>query len=518
MQPRDFPPLVEAFLLVEQPRQRFGHWTAALAPLDDGRAPPLAQVVAYYDPSCDQALIGLRYDEIALGRERLAFVVEIALLAEIGMIQPAELSEGDRRRFLGERLAHCTIHVTDQRSVNAALTELVRRIREHKQGAQTLVGQGSSHKMAARATLRPRGDTENPVLLVKARSTRDDLQAPPAAPRTITPRIGSDPLPIEDTDVVQPAGIIYARYLRAGRWVPVRIGALSLRGAALMSGVLPRLGDSTDVSISYAEHRALLRGPVVKVSTPEETAVTGTATFTVAFEHDETSHRELATLLTAARTAQVTIKPAPPRRTRRFLVEWPVCLGTSRGAIRGHALDVSSGGMFVRSPHPLTLHAIVNFSVMLDDGSSPASGRARVVRHVDAEEARTAGLAAGFGLQITEISPSERARWEQFVARVAKRTEKRVLVGAAPERLAELKTALAALGYAVTGGTDPGALVQLAGSDRPVDAVLLDPGWLSPGTSGRWIESLFSARNVPCVTEGDPRRSRLAIDRVLTVV
>src|ERR1044071_3661751 len=60
-------PLVEVFLLVEQPRQRLSHWSQALAPLDDAAAPPLASVDAYYDPASNQALFGLRYDEQALG-------------------------------------------------------------------------------------------------------------------------------------------------------------------------------------------------------------------------------------------------------------------------------------------------------------------------------------------------------------------------------------------------------------------------------------------------------------------
>ena len=54
------------------------------------------------------------------------------------------------------------------------------------------------------------------------------------------------------------------------------------------------------------------------------------------------------------------------------------------------------------------------------------------------------------------------------------------------------------MGYAVMGGTDPGALVPLARQARPFDAVLIDAGWLPPGASASWIESLFSARNVPC--------------------
>ena len=118
------------------------------------------------------------------------------------------------------------------------------------------------------------------------------------------------------------------------------------------------------------------------------------------------------------------------------------------------------------------------------------------------------------------MSDADRERWVAFVHRVERRADKRVLIGAAPARLAELQSALAAAGYAVTGGTDPGALVQLASSDaRPVDAALIDANWLTPGAGASWVESLFSARNVPCLTmQGDSRRARPAIDKLLAVV
>ena len=76
-----------------------------------------------------------------------------------------------------------------------------------------------------------------------------------------------------------------------------------------------------------------------------------------------------------------------------------------------------------------------------------------------------------------------------------------MLIGAEPSRLAELQAGLAGCGYAVVGGTDPGALVQLANADaRPADAVLIDAGWLQNEAAMTLVESLFSARNVPCVT------------------
>jgi hypothetical protein len=578
MHPRSFPPLVEAFLIIEQPRQRLSHWIATLSALDSDEAPPLASVTAYWDPETDHALLGLRYDELALGPNGLDYVVRLALLAEIGMIQPAELAVGDRRRFLAERLARCTLQVPGERTAINAITELARRIRELK---KTAVAEPPNNPSKA---MRPRtGSDENPLMLVNAKGTRDNLDrrenlqpisrpddridrlpspnvinrtqraatvevAPAelqqmvrsAMAATVTPSgpvmvVASDssssiPRNVRGTKADQflpttsgpmPPGIIYARYLRSGRWVPVRIGALSLKGAALMAGALPRVQDNVDVALSFGDFRALVRGPVNKVSSVQEAQMSGAATFSITFELDDASRRQLTTLLTAARDAKVVIKPPPPRSNRRFPVEWPVCLGSNRGAMRANALDVSLEGMFVRPQNPLALDMDMLFSAVLDDGSSPISGRAKCVRHVTEADARSCGLVPGWGLNIVEMGDDDRTRWNEFLARVEKRSDKRVLIGAAPARLAELQAGLASAGYAVTGGTDAGALVQLASAEsRPVDAAMIDGGWLTPGTPVQWVESLFSARSVPCVTihGADGRRARATIDKLLSVV
>ncbi len=571
-----FSPLVEAFLVIEQPRQRVGHWAQVLATLDAPSAPPLAAVLAFYDPVVDHALINLRYDEMALGPHRLSYVVEIALLAEIGMIQPAELSDYERKRFLIERLARCTHQVMHRRDVVGALTELVKQIRGAKPKPQVGL------KLPPPIPRAARGDTDDPVLLVPARgtreiddppnivarSTRDDAtqlqrphragseppqragseppqragSEPPAARTSSRNVIRREPSPVKIrlnsiADVDQeppkqvtepylptatgpvPSTMIYARYLRSGRWVPARIGALSLKGAALMTGALPRLQDHVDIALAFGAHRALVRGAVVKVSGALEQSSSGTATFSATFELDDAARRQLTGLLTAARAANVTIKPPPPRSTRRFPVDWPVSIATLRGAVKAEALDVSAQGMFVRPTISLRLDETVNFSILLDDIGSPVAGRAKVVRQIGDADARACGLVPGFGLSIVDMGEADRMRWFGFLARIERRADKRVLIGASPERLTELQSTLAAAGYAVTGGTDPGALVQLASADtRPADAVLIDAGWLQNGASASWVESLFSARNVPCVTmHGDPRRARTTIDRLLDV-
>lgn len=563
-------PMVEAFLVVDQPRQRLSHWTQALALLDDFHAPRPVAVAAYYDASTDQALLGVLYDQAVLGRDGLMFAVEIALLAEIGMIQPAELSAGERHRFLTERLARCSIHVGDRRGVVAALTELVRRVRDQEAIAKGRAVPGGEPVRAATPppAQQPRartirGATVSPGPAVSARGTRDDLRPPAEAAASAPARSVEEAVDVDISDLTEvapvdasveatvvlaspqgrrpdtrpppspptpdrhapyassesgplPPGIIYARYLRSGRWVPIRIGALSLQGAALISGALPRLGEYVDIALSFGAHRALVRGSVGKVSSPEDVTQTGTATFSIGFELDDAARRQLTDLLTAARAANVTITPAPPRAARRYPIEWPLCLGTLRGAIRADALDISRQGMFVRPVHALQLHSVLNFSSVLDDGEPPIAGRAEVMRHIGDGEARASGLAAGFGLRVLEMSDEDRARWVAFVARIERRAERRVLVGASSARLAELQTGLAALGYAVSGGTDPRVLVQLARTEvRPVDAALIDAGW-TPQASAQWIEAQLAARNVPCVTvRGDAKRARLAIDKLV---
>jgi hypothetical protein len=576
--------IVQAFLLIEQPRQRLGHWSQALAALDSPHAPPLAAIHGYYDATSDQALLELHYEERILGPTQLAFAIDVALRAEVGMIQPNALSDSERARFLGERLARCKLNVTYQRSVVGALVELVRRIKDMRSSlkggsasrpqpaqapptlargtredlvtaaAKAVGPQAKAAGPQARSGSQPRAGSQPPPIPTQGRANTEERRlAAIAITKHVVPRssrartVEMDPLKashlldrsgprivphgrggvsIEELVADVPAIVdavgqdtIHARYLRSGKWIPVRVGALSLKGAALITNALPRLHDNVDVSLVFQGHRATVHGVVAKLSSRSETNTTGTTTFSVRFDLDDRERDGLTVLLKAARAAKVTIKPAPARTGRRFPVEWPVCLSSPRGLVHADALDISSAGMFVRPAVPLERNAVLDVSVVLDDGGPAVSGRAKVVRHLGPALAKQCGLAAGFGLALVEMSDVDRARWQLFVSRVERRTEKRVLVGAPPTRLAELQAILAACGYAVTGGTDPGAIVQLANRDaHPADAVLIDATWAaSEGTSAA-LESVFAAKHLPFVTlHGDARSARTALDRLLAV-
>jgi hypothetical protein len=129
-------------------------------------------------------------------------------------------------------------------------------------------------------------------------------------------------------------------------------------------------------------------------------------------------------------------------------------------------------------------------------------------------------MAPGYGLHIVDMADADRDRWSGFLARVERRAERRVLIGAGAGRLRELQGGLAAAGYAVASATDPAALVALASKEeRAVDACLIDAAWAPPSRTSTWSERLFPTRNVPCVAmRGDVRRAREAIDQVLSIV
>ena len=366
------------------------------------------------------------------------------------------------------------------------------------------------------------------------------IPAPPRAPiiearpETIDDRMDSGPVTVADpvrlaaalgTDAEMPsldrrpdATHIDVRYLRSGRWAPARLRALSLKGAYLITAAFPRVGDHVHIALGLGDLGALVRGVVFHVTTAADIASTGTSGYAVRFDLDDAAKSQLSAVLHRARARGITITPPPPRGAIRLPVQWPVKLSTQRGAIKGDALDVSRHGMFVHAARNLDVDAPVSFSAVLDDGTSPVSGRARVVREVSESDAARRGLRAGFGLSIQEMGDSDLERWNLFLARVQRRSEHRILIGASPQRLAELTAGLAGAGYAVVGGTDTGTLLQLSEAEaRPPDVAVIDATLLE-GSDPNWLESMFSARKVPCVTlRGDTRRARVVVDRLLAV-
>jgi hypothetical protein len=314
--------------------------------------------------------------------------------------------------------------------------------------------------------------------------------------------------------------VIDVRFLRGGQWMPARLRSLSLKGAYLVTGAPPRLGDAVHVAFGFADVGALVRGTVHHVTTAEDARTTGASGFAVRFPtYASPSREQLVEVLTRARAAGVTIKPPPPRRAVRFPVHWPVRFGGHGDTFRAEALDVSLDGMFITTPRHLGDDDLA-FRMPLDVGDAMIAGRAHVVRELASDEAGPRGLRSGYGLRISEISDVDHQHWGEFLDRVRRRTERRIVVGAAADRIDELVEGLTSAGYVVTAGSDPGVLVRLADLDpRPPDAAVVDGSLTSTGLRASWLEQLFASRRVPCITtQGEPPdRTRSAVDRLLSI-
>ena len=94
-----------------------------------------------------------------------------------------------------------------------------------------------------------------------------------------------------------------------------------------------------------------------------------------------------------------------------------------------------------------------------------------------------------------------------------------VFIGASPVRLAVLQSGLAPAGYVVTGSPEPRALARLASTEaRPVDAALIDAGWLATARVTQ-VDQLLLAHRIPSLrVHGDAKRARIEVDRLLAVV
>lgn len=344
----------------------------------------------------------------------------------------------------------------------------------------------------------------------------------PATP--VAKRAGSTPPPMPGPteplqDPLAPPAID-VQFLRGGHWVPARLRSLSSRGAYLVTGAPPRVGDQVHVALDFDDASAMVRGTVHHVTTPDDAVSTGSSGFAVRFPQiDSPARRSLVAMLKRARSAGVTIKPPPARLAVRFPVKWPVRVGTRAGGFGADALDVSTGGLFVATGRDLSDDELV-FRLPLDNDDSAICGRARIARAVDTDMATSRGLARGYGLRILELSDGDSRRYESFLERVRRRTDKRIVVGAGPDRMRALCGGLTAVGYSVTSSSDPGVLVRLADLEpRAPDAAIIDDSLAEIPSRRSLLEQAFGARQVPCLSTGDeaPQRARAVIDRLLCV-
>jgi len=105
-------------------------------------------------------------------------------------------------------------------------------------------------------------------------------------------------------------------------------------------------------------------------------------------------------------------------RAQRYRVDIPVDCSTQGLFIANRVTNLSRGGLFIRSPQPLPLHAEVELALTLPGGGPRIQATGRVIWNHDVAKGSTR-IVPGSGIKFTDMSPQDRARLEDCIARLA---------------------------------------------------------------------------------------------------
>lgn len=522
-------PLCELFIVLEPFRAGFESFMDALDPLDTAAAegPFLKSSDVFYRPDTDIALLALRFDERSTTPQKLLWLGEVAARADLPVLDPGRLGAADRRAFYENYLPTYRIRVEASAGPRDALEELARVL--SLRGAPAPTPSPPPRTPAGTQRRAPQGTepsrrAERQATVPSAPHARFAADGAASGPRY--PRPGSKPPQVRIVEPprraqTEPGKNIHVRFLRGDTWVPARLRALNLRGARLAAAAPPRRGDVVQIVIGLDRVGAVVTGVVTEVIGATEAADLRESTgFAVEFPAlDESTRVQLTNVLRRAVQAGISLKPPPARAEVRFPVHWPMRILTSWGELGAAALDVSKSGLFVAPSQPITRQDLL-FQMSLDQGGTPLSGRAQVAREVSDEMATERGLQRGYGVRILDFSTEDSARYQGFLDRVRRRTEKRLLVAAEGTRPVDLSRGLGAAGYTVHSSIDAhGLLTRLEADPRPPDAALVHTSLFDHDPNGPRLRRALHARHVPCLTIGDEPtdRTRVVVDHLLHI-
>ncbi len=107
---------------------------------------------------------------------------------------------------------------------------------------------------------------------------------------------------------------------------------------------------------------------------------------------------------------------------------------TLEGFVERYAVDLSPGGIFIRTKQPLAVGTVLKFDFKLFDGSPLLTGQGTVVWVRDAEAARAGapGGNAGMGLRFDKVAPESQATLAKILAEKARREREAAAGHAAP--------------------------------------------------------------------------------------
>jgi type IV pilus assembly protein PilZ len=104
-------------------------------------------------------------------------------------------------------------------------------------------------------------------------------------------------------------------------------------------------------------------------------------------------------------------------RPQRYHVDIPIDCSTQGLFIANRVTNLSRGGLFIQSSHPLPLHAEVELAITLPNGGPRIQATGRVIWNYDVAKG-SARIVPGSGIKFINMSPQDRALLEECIARL----------------------------------------------------------------------------------------------------
>ncbi len=143
-------------------------------------------------------------------------------------------------------------------------------------------------------------------------------------------------------------------------------------------------------------------------------------------------------------------------------------------AVKGYALDISEGGMFIYTHVPFPPNRVITISFSLSDGDSPINTKA-VVKYVQE--------GAGIGVKFLNLNVQDQIRIKRFIEQTLAtsttaleaqpRRKKILLIDDSPTSRNVYKNKLIFMGFKVLEATDGAEALKVLHREKP-DLVILD--------------------------------------------
>jgi uncharacterized protein (TIGR02266 family) len=110
----------------------------------------------------------------------------------------------------------------------------------------------------------------------------------------------------------------------------------------------------------------------------------------------------------------------PRRAFPRYNTRFAVRFSTVQDFVLEYAANISAGGLFVHTPQPPPLKAVVSIEMELPGSDAPVPAKGIVVHRVTAEDAEQRGTLPGMGVQFVEASDQFRDRIDAAIEHILK--------------------------------------------------------------------------------------------------